>query len=66
MLENPLTGEPPSCGVSKLAGLDTTLRQVAHPSSTANLDKSDRRYAIASKPDLRKAAAKLAAIQGER
>jgi hypothetical protein len=25
-----------------------------------------RRYAIASKPDLRKAAAKLAAIQGER
>ena len=28
-------------GVSKLAGLDTTIRQVAHPFSHPNLDKSD-------------------------
>ena len=41
MLENSLTGEPPSCGVSELGRLDTTIRQVAHPSSYANLDKSD-------------------------
>ena len=27
-------------GVSKLAGLDTTIRQVAHPFSHPNLDKS--------------------------
>src|SRR3989442_1566713 len=41
MLENPLTGEPPSCGSVGACRLDTTIRQVAHPSSTANLDKSD-------------------------
>ena len=29
-----------SRGVSKLAGLDVTIRQVAHPSSNPNLDKS--------------------------
>ena len=33
---------PPVVGVSKLAGLGTTIRQVAHPPSHANLDKSDR------------------------
>src|SRR2546425_7907746 len=41
MLENSLTGEPPSCGVSTLAGIDPTIRQVAHPSPDPNLDKSD-------------------------
>jgi starvation-inducible DNA-binding protein len=44
MLENPLTGEPPSRGVSKLGRLDTTIRQGAHPSSHPNLDKSDLLY----------------------
>src|SRR5437667_12419679 len=42
MLENSLTGEPPSCGVSTLAGIDPTIRQVAHPSPDPNLDKSGR------------------------
>ena len=41
MLENSRTGGPPSCGVSTLGRLDTTIRQVAHTSSTPNLDKSD-------------------------
>src|SRR5712691_8597627 len=40
MLENSLTGEPPSCGVSTLGGIDPTIRQVAHPSPDPNLDKS--------------------------
>ena len=41
MLENSRTGEPPSCGMSTLGRIDTTIRQVAHPSSHPNLDKSE-------------------------
>jgi hypothetical protein len=41
MLENSFTGEPPSCGVSTLGGIDPTIRQVAHPSLDPNLDKSE-------------------------
>src|SRR5256885_16124795 len=46
MLENSRTGEPPSCGVSTLGGIDPTIRQVAHPSPNPNLDKSDNRYTL--------------------
>ena len=44
MLENSLTGEPPSCGVATRGRIGTTIRQMAHPSSRPNLDKSDIKY----------------------
>ena len=44
MLENSLTGEPPSCGVATRGRIGTTIRQMAHPSSRPNLDKSERTH----------------------